>query len=126
VNLYLIFFFLGVFCGAHPLCFALGKENSPNQFSGTAVAVTNTLIMLGGLIFQPVVGKLLDKHAVNVMLQDGVPIYSAQDYTYALSIIPIGLMISIFLSFMLKETYCESRAPDQRQSAGSKLVFEGK
>ena len=27
-----LFFFTGVFCGAHPLCFALGKENSPLQF----------------------------------------------------------------------------------------------
>ncbi|HSX20567.1 MAG TPA: MFS transporter, partial [Gammaproteobacteria bacterium] len=55
-TLYVLFFFVGIFCGAHPLCFALGKENSPNQISGTAVAVTNSLIMLGGMIFQPIVG----------------------------------------------------------------------
>lgn len=127
ITLDIIFFFLGVFCGAHPLCFALGKENSPNQFSGTAVAVTNTLIMLGGLIFQPVVGKLLDKHAVDVVLQDGVPLYSAHDYIYALSVIPIGLMIAILLTFFLKETYCESRLPDERSVfGGRKLALETK
>src|SRR6185437_5936622 len=27
-SLYVIFFFVGIFCGAYPLCFALGKENS--------------------------------------------------------------------------------------------------
>jgi len=111
--LYTIFFFLGIFCGAHPLCFALGKENSPNQFSGTAVAVTNSLIMLGGLIFQPFVGKLLDLHAINLVIENGVPIYSASDYTYALSIVPIGLFISIILTFFVKETYCQSRTADQ-------------
>lgn len=127
LSLDIIFFLLGIFCGAHPLCFALGKENSPNQFSGTAVAVTNTLIMLGGLIFQPVVGKLLDKHAVDVVLKNGVPVYSAGDYIYALSVIPIGLLIAIFLSFFLKETYCESLAISERATvSGRKLALESK
>lgn len=107
-TLYVLFFFVGIFCGAHPLCFALGKENSPNQISGTAVAVTNTLIMLGGMIFQPVVGKLLDMHAVNVVMQNGIPVYNGADYNYALTVIPLGLIAAIVMSLFLKETYCES------------------
>lgn len=107
-TVYTLFFFVGIFCGAHPLCFALGKENSANEISGTAVAVTNTLIMLGGMIFQPVVGKLLDNHAVNLAFKNGVPIYTASDYSYALSVVPLGLVISIVLCFFLKETYCRS------------------
>lgn len=107
-TLYILFFFTGVFCGAHPLCFAIGKENCPNEISGTAVAVTNTLIMCGGMIFHPLVGKLLDKHAVNVVMNNGVPVYSATDYTYALTLVPIGLLLSILLSFFLRETYCRS------------------
>jgi MFS family permease len=125
-SLYIIFFFVGIFCGAHPLCFALGKENSPLQFSGTAVAVTNTLIMLGGLIFQPVVGRLLDSHAVNVVLQDGIPQYTPADYMYALNVVPVGLMIAIFLTFFLKETYCQSRAPiTEKPLQKSQLAMEG-
>lgn len=107
-SLPVLFFFLGIFCGAHPLCFALGKENCPNRISGTAVAVTNTLIMLGGMIFQPVVGILLDKHTVHSALQDTARIYTASDYTYALSVVPIGLFIAVLLTFFLKETYCAS------------------
>jgi len=102
-SLYILFFFIGIFCGAHPLCFALGKENNPNAISGTAVAVTNTLIMIGGVIFQPIVGKLLDSHANN-----SSGIYSAGDYNYALSVVPLGLLIAIILTFFLKETYCQS------------------
>ncbi len=126
-SLYALFLLLGIFCGAHPLCFAIGKENSPNEISGTAVAVTNTLIMLGGMIFQPVVGKLLDTHAVNVVLQDGVPMYSAADYNYALLVIPIGLFIAVILSFFLKETYCKSRATVETKVtpfATTKLALE--
>jgi MFS family permease len=125
-SLYVIFFFVGIFCGAHPLCFALGKENSPLKFSGTAVAVTNTLIMLGGLIFQPVVGRLLDSHAVNVVLQDGIPQYTPADYMYALNVVPVGLMIAIFLTFFLKETYCQSRAIETpKPTSKSQLAMEG-
>lgn len=109
-GLYVIFFMIGFCCGAHPLCFALGKENNPIQISGTAVAVTNMLIMLGGLIFQPVVGKLLDLHSANTISANGLPAYSSSDYTFALSVIPIGVALGIFLSIFLKETYCESQA----------------
>jgi MFS family permease len=125
-TLYVLFFFVGIFCGAHPLCFALGKENSPNAISGTAVAVTNTLIMLGGMIFQPVVGKLLDKHAINAVLQDGVPIYNASDYNYALTVIPIGLILAIILSFFLKETRCQSRIVEEQRPvlATNKLALD--
>ncbi len=113
-TLYVLFFFVGIFCGAHPLCFALGKENSPNRFSGTAVAVVNTLIMLGGWIFQPLVGKLLDQHAADVVVQNGIRIYSASDYNYALTLIPMGLILSIVLCFFLKETHCESRVIESK------------
>lgn len=110
-NLYLIFFLIGFCCGAHPLCFALGKESNPIQISGTAVAVTNMLIMIGGAIFQPTVGKLLDLHTTTIG-ENGLPLYAAGDYTFALSIVPIGVAIGILLSVFLKETYCESKADE--------------
>jgi MFS family permease len=111
-GLYAIFFMIGFCCGAHPLCFALGKESNPIQISGTAVAVTNMLIMLGGLIFQPVVGMLLDLHTSSPLSAAGLPVYSSGDYTFALSIVPLGVALGIILSVFLKETYCESQADD--------------
>ena len=105
-----IFFMIGFCCGAHPLCFALGKENNPIQMSGTAVAATNMFIMMGGAIFQPVVGKLLDMHTVMPAGLDGLPVYSAGDYIFALSVVPIGVAFGIFLSLFVKETYCQSQA----------------
>lgn len=112
-GLYVIFFMIGFCCGAHPLCFALGKENNPIQISGTAVAVTNMLIMLGGAIFQPVVGKLLDMHSSGALGANGLPTYSSSDYTFALSVIPIGVALGIFLSIFLKETHCESQVDEE-------------
>jgi sugar phosphate permease len=111
-GLYSIFFMIGFCCGAHPLCFALGKESNPIQVSGTAVAVTNMLIMTGGVIFQPVVGKLLDLHTSGIIGANGLPVYSSSDYTFALSVVPIGVALGIFLSIFLKETHCESVAAE--------------
>ena len=76
--------------------------------------------MLGGVIFHPVVGKLLDRHAaVEIVMQNGIPVYSAGDYTYALSVIPISLILSIALTFFLKETYCQSQEFTAEQKAKS-------
>ncbi|TAK77700.1 MAG: MFS transporter, partial [Gammaproteobacteria bacterium] len=114
-QLNVIFFLVGVCCGAHSLCFALGKETNPIEISGTSVAVTNMLIMAGGAIFQPLVGKLLDMHTTSPIGANGLPVYTGADYTFALSVIPIGAAVAIFLSFFLKETYCESQAKEAHQ-----------
>lgn len=110
-GLYAIFLTIGFCCGSHPLCFALGKESNSLQVSGTSVAVTNMLIMTGGAIFQPVVGKILDLYTSSPVGADGLHQYTSSDYTIALSIIPLGVALGIILSIFLKETYCESQVP---------------
>ncbi len=101
-------FVTGICCGAHPLCFALGKENNPAHLSGTAVAVTNMFIMMGGMIFPPIVGRLLDLHSQGHFL-NGIHVYTSSDYTFALNIVPLGVIVGTFLTFFLKETYCGAR-----------------
>jgi len=105
----LIFFMVGFCCGAHSICFALGKENNPIHLSGTAVAATNMLIMAGGMIFQPLAGTLLDLHASGLVGADGLRIYTSDDYNFALSIIPFGVALGIVLCAFLKETHGEYR-----------------
>ena len=98
---------LGFFCGAHPLVFSLIRENNSNKLSGTSTATTNFMIMLGGVIFQPIVGVLLNWHwQSHATLTNGLQSYSAADYHFALSIIPIGLALAIVFTLLTKETYC--------------------
>jgi MFS family permease len=104
---------LGFSCGAHPICFAVGKENNPIQISGTAVAATNMLTMMGGALFQPLVGRLLDWHASGVIGANGLPVYTTADYIFALSIIPAGVITGGVLCLFLKETYCQSQAKEK-------------
>lgn len=101
-------FLLGFFCGTHPIVFSIIRENYRNKLSGTSTATTNFMIMMGGVIFQPVVGVLLNWHwQSHATLKNGLRTYSATDYHFALSVIPIGLALSILITLLIKETYCQ-------------------
>lgn len=104
--LYTLLFLFGVTCGSHPLVFSLSREKNPEQISGTATATTNFFIMLGGVLFQPFMGKILDWHWSGNLL-DGVRIYTLADYKFALLVVPIGLFLSCILTLFIKETHCK-------------------
>jgi MFS family permease len=103
-TLFFLLFLLGVMCGPHPLCFTLSKENCANQVSGTAVSFANFVIMMGGFIFQPVVGHLLDL-GWGGEITNGIRSYSTLDFTRALSILPIALLIAGILALTIRETF---------------------
>lgn len=101
--LYILFFSMGIAMGTHPLVFALAKENYPNKIAGSVVAFTNTLIMLSGLLITPLAGWLLDyDHHSNGVA--GVQHYTAGNYTFALSLIPISLLLCLIIMRFIKET----------------------
>lgn len=60
--------------------------------------------MMGGFIFQPIVGDVLD-WLWDGRLEDGIRVYRAHHYIIALSIIPIGLFIASIVTLFVKETY---------------------
>ncbi len=110
--LYFLLLALGLSCGPHPLCFTLSKENNAGKISGTSVAFANFVIMMGGFVFKPVVGKLLDLGWSGLRAVNGVPIYSMHDFTIALSFMPIGLFVAFLLTLLIKETYMHSEKQD--------------
>ena len=80
----------------------MGKENAGDKLSGTAFAAINMIVTLGGVVFQPLVGKLLDTFSGGV-LQGGQHIYTVSNYQLALSILPISLLSVLFLAFFIKK-----------------------
>ena len=101
-----LLFLLGVFSSCQVIVFAIGRESSPLHSAGTALAITNLLIMLGGVIFQPIIGYLLDKHAATAM---SGRIFSSSDFQYALSILPVAFLVTTLLSLFLRETGAHTR-----------------
>lgn len=59
-DVYSLLFIFGVFSGVQVTAFAIGREISSPQAAGSAIAFTNMLVMLSGVIFQPLIGYLLD------------------------------------------------------------------
>ena len=97
-----LLFLYGVFSGTELIVFIMAKENSGAQLSGTVFAATNMIVTLGGVIFQPLVGKLLDTFGDSGMI-NGEHIYTVVDYQLALSILPISLLLVTIAAFFLKD-----------------------
>lgn len=119
-TLNVLMFLLGLLYSSQAIVFAVGRELSPENAAGTAIAATNMMVMLGAMFLQPLVGKLLDLsqlwHLTNTaspFLEEAMPnvqelVHSAADYQLALSVIPIGILIAASLTFFLRETYART------------------
>lgn len=99
-----LLFLFGVFSSIEVVCFAVGRETSPLHVSGAAVSFVNLLVMLGGLAFQPLVGKLLDVHWLG-HIADGIRVYDVRAYQLALTIIPVSIIVGVIFSFILRESF---------------------
>lgn len=104
--LYVLLFLFGFFSSAEVLCFAIARDVTRIRLVATAMAVVNCLVMLGGMIFQPFVGFLLDMFSYTGYGNE----YSLIAYRIALLIIPVGIFSAAVLSYILKETYRDEDA----------------
>lgn len=95
----------GVWLGGQVLCFSVVKERIPNQISGTAMAYTNAIVMLSGVIFQPLMGWVLDRSWTGSLDNAGARIYSAADYQQAIFAVPLCLLLSWFLLKLCRDTH---------------------
>lgn len=112
----ILLFLTGLFYSAQAIVFAVGRELSPKEAAGTAIATTNMFVMIGAMFLQPLIGRLLDtSHRWYYSGTEGIinatsdtlntVLYSPQDYQFALSIIPVGIALAALLVLFLKETH---------------------
>jgi MFS family permease len=94
-NLNICIFLYGLFSASEIIVFIMAKENSRAQLSGTVFAATNMIVTLGGVILQPFVGFLLDLSRDHNMGADQTNVYSADNYQFAMSVIPVILLLVI-------------------------------
>lgn len=100
----LLLFLFGFASSAEIICFAIGRDNVSLQYTATAMATINLLVMLGGMLLQPLVGSLLDLFWSGQVL-NGVRVYDAHAYQTAMIIIPMLMLVASVLSFLLKDNY---------------------
>ncbi|WP_035919080.1 MFS transporter [Legionella fairfieldensis] len=101
-SLNILLFLYGVFSATEIIVFIMAKENSGAKLSGTVFAAVNMIVTLGGVVFQPLVGKLLDAFGDSGIVA-GEHIYTVADYQIALSVLPLSLLIVTILAFFMKD-----------------------
>ena len=117
-GLMIAFFILGVFSSSQIIAYPLIMESSPPHIIASSEALSATLIMGGGAVFQPLFGWLLDHYAPT-------HIYGASAYQHAILVLPICFFIASALACFIKETHCKrplqmppiARSDQQRPSA---------
>lgn len=102
---YLVCFILGLGAGGQTVSFAVVKENNPPELVGTASGFNNLSVLIGGALFQPLVGYLLQQsNAWRVV--NGVHLYSIESYQKALIVMPLCFFISLLIAaFILRESH---------------------
>ena len=99
----LLMFLGGTFAGANTLCFAIAFSLVPKKFIGTAGGFTNMLIMTSGIIFQPLLGKLLDFFRNGKVTPDGTPIYDIPMYRSAFMFVIVGMVAATIATFFIND-----------------------
>lgn len=106
---HIVFLLFGICVSSQIIVFAVARESSQEKISGTAIALMNFFVMIGGAVFQPVIGILLDMHWSGEVLPNGVHVYSAANFNFALSVLPIGVVVALITIFFMKETHGKLR-----------------
>lgn len=102
---YSVLFMLGLGAGGQTVSFAVVKENNPAELVGTASGFNNLSVLIGGAIFQPLVGYILH-HLESSRLVNGVHVYSVSSYQIALLVMPLCFLTSLLIAvFLLKESH---------------------
>ena len=82
--------------------FALIREVTPSQISGSVTGIVNSMTVASGALLQPLVGLLLD-YLWDGKLVDGARIYRATDFQWSFSVILVSALIGFLISLRLKE-----------------------
>ena len=103
--MYVVLFMLGLGAGGQTVSFAVVKYNNPVHLVGTASGFNNLSVLVGGAIFQPLVGVFLH-HSAGLQYVNDLPVYTISSYQTALLVMPCCYFASLILAlWMIKESY---------------------
>jgi MFS family permease len=107
----LLFFLIGFVTSSQVLTYPLIAELNPSYITSTALSIDSVCIMASGFIIPPLFGWLMELSMTHHAL-DHVTIYTAEDFKWAMLIMPISFVIALIVTFFMRETYCK---PQQRE-----------
>lgn len=108
VTIVILFFLVGFVTSSQVLSYPAIAELNPIILTSTAISVDSVIIMTTAAISQPFFGWIMSLGWDHTMVNN-VPVYSAQNFTNAMIIMPVSFVIGIAAAFFIKETYCKSQ-----------------
>ncbi|WP_133128266.1 MFS transporter [Legionella nagasakiensis] len=102
-----LLFVFGVFSAGFLPAFAVAKELCNKRYVATGLSFMNMMNMIGIAIAQPVIGYMLDLLWKGEIVH-GVRVYPIEAYHIALALLPVGMLISLLVLPLIRETYCKS------------------
>ncbi len=106
VSLYsVLLFFVGFGGGAMSVSYAAAREHSAGGGTGAALGFVNMVSVLGGAVFQPLVGWLLDLQW-DGRLADGARVYAAEAFRKAFIVLPALYALAFLFALRVRETFC--------------------
>lgn len=97
-----MFFLVGIFCCYQVLVFTIASQLVKSEDKGICIALLNSVNMIGGSFFHLLIGSILDKSWTGDLV-DGIKDYSANDYAWSLSAIPVCALLGALLILFLQK-----------------------
>ena len=98
-----MFFLASFFAGADTLTFSMCYNLVPKEFAGISSGFNNMILMMGGLFFDPQLGKLLDYFRAGRTTETGAPFYDLSMYRSAFVWVIVAISLSLISVLFVKE-----------------------
>ena len=103
-NICLLWLFIGgISAAANNLIFTVAYSFVPPAYSGTSAGFTNALVMTSGIMFPPLLGKILDLARDGKTDVTGAPLYDLGMYRSAFLSVIIGIFLATIAAFFIND-----------------------
>ncbi len=106
-----LLFALGFFCCGNVITYAYNATIGRHSAEGVSLGFTNTWLIGGSALFQPLIGWLLDQHSA-ANSNSHISTFTLADFQFALTSIVICLLIAFIAALFIKESY--QKTPQSR------------
>lgn len=107
-----LFLSLGISISAQILIYPTIAELNSLHLTATATSIVSLVLVSGAFIVQPLFGWLMQRYWQQQYFNN-LPIYSADNFNYAMWLIPWSCFVALIIAFFIKETNCCPQYPPE-------------
>lgn len=104
-----LFTLIGFTTSSQVLTYPTIAELNPIYLTSTAVSIDSLCIMASGFIIPPLFGWLMEYGGGHETV-NGIAVYHAQNYNFAMLVVPASFVVALLVTYLIRETYCRSQA----------------